>query len=402
MADTTGRDKEQPENSGASGARAASEKTKTSGKDGGCSNDRKMSDFISKSSSILDKFTGAMQGFEKKASQIDSLVQEVNQLKQSLKKRENTASADSDASPTKQAKYKPTIEVDEDSDDSDIETLLNRPKQHAENVPEDSPFFDDFEDFFGEEQQVGDNIQDHVAKKLNKALRPSKTDSTAVKDLVDSYKRPQNMDALQCPRIDGFLWRQLKTSTKAQDAQKQATVKHLNRAAIPLVKALDHACSSNTPDSALLTKCVWDSFKFMCDSIHSVNQSRRQEVRKELSPKFKVLCSEDHPTSALGLFGDNLQEASKALDATKNIQMTNTTITSRQNQLPFLGKGKGGDHNNRPFQNPHPSQQSTFKPQGRQYGHQHNQQNRQKPWHHLKVKSDNYGHNSHKSRQQRR
>ena len=66
--------------------------------------------------------------------------------------------------------------------------------------------------------------------------------------------------------------------------------------------------------------------------------ARKEAAKLELLSKYKQLCSDEHKTSATGLFGDNLQEDAKALDATKSIVMT---VRGKEQGKGFLSKGRG-------------------------------------------------------------
>ncbi|XP_060569377.1 uncharacterized protein LOC132727805 [Ruditapes philippinarum] len=199
--------------------------------------------------------------------------------------------------------------------------------------------FDELEQFFNEEKDVGPKLQEKVALKLNAALRPSKVNDEKMKELDKIYKRPENITALQVPKIDHLLWNQLRSSTKSVDIQRQRAIAHLNRAATPLVLAMDKACNKEGTDVPTLKQAILDLFKIIANSIHKINCERRESVKKELSNKFKSLCSNEHLPSDTGLFGDNLVEVSKALQGEKSIQMTNNSTKDH-----FLGQQRVGNN----------------------------------------------------------
>lgn len=112
---------------------------------------------------------------------------------------------------------------------------------------------------------------------------------------------------------------------------------------------------------------------------------RRESIKKELNFKFKQICSDDHPTTATGLFGDNMVEVTKAIDNSKNIQMTNKDQS-------FLSSGRGGSKTNNykatSYNNNNNSKFRTATPQHPQ---------RQEHWKTSKGKSNIYGHNKAKN-----
>ena len=197
-------------------------------------------------------------------------------------------------------------------------------------------------------------------------------DPEKFKKLKARYQRPANVDSLQIPRIDSILWRQLKPSTKSADHAKQKTIGHLNLVAGPLVQAMDHSYGNTKPDVTVLMKCVSDAFKLIGCSVTTVNQQRRESIKKELAPKFKGICGDDTPVTALGLFGDNLTEQSRHLDSTKDIHMTANTAA-------FLGKGRGDGHKYNPNlstqgKGQYAGHKQQWKPRSQYQQQQHSQQ----------------------------
>ena len=73
------------------------------------------------------------------------------------------------------------------------------------------------DDLYKEESKVGTPISPELAGVLNRALQaiPDGTEKEVdkIRQLRGKYIRQDNMDSLQVPRIDSFLWRQLKRDT---------------------------------------------------------------------------------------------------------------------------------------------------------------------------------------------
>ena len=166
-----------------------------------------------------------------------------------------------------------------------------------------------------------------MATAINESLR-CQVDAEKMRKLIQHYRRPENIDNLLVPRVDTFLWDQLKTSTKSQDVGRQKTIGIINQAIVPLVRALDYTNKMKTPDIKMLTTYVKDSVKMMCGEVNKLNQQCREIIKKEIFPKFRHLCSDAQPVSATGLFNDNLAEQN-ILDSTKGVQMTNKGITNK-------------------------------------------------------------------------
>ena len=352
----------------------------------------KIDRFLKRGEEILDTFTVSIRQFEGHALKIKDLSSSVEQIKADLKKKadcqpvreaadnsrstsscgqpeglttatkrrrvtESCSQPEDDATAPKQKRTtgsscQPVVEAtatvspdftshesdtdddvaDDDVADDDVAAILTTPdvKQSSGDT-----FFEEIDDFFVEEQTLGAPVKETVARVVNKSLRPRKVDTEKIKVMHEKYLRPENLDCLQVPRVDNFLWGQLSTETKAADVTKQKFIGHLNQSAAPLIKAMDHLCENSQPDIAILKECIADSFKGMCASMNTINQQRREHIQKELDPKFKKICAESQ-VSAAGLFGDNLSDQSKQLDSAKEIKMTT------KGKQPFLGQRRGG------------------------------------------------------------
>ncbi len=189
------------------------------------------------------------------------------------------------------------------------------------------------ETFCIEPLATGDAIPEKLCRIVNKSLRNT-PDQEKLKQLQEKYKCPANVENVQIPKIDGFLWDQLKTSTKSMDFLRQKTIGELNLVLLPVIQALIHL-SEDSPEMSQVKECVGDAFKLICHGVNSTNQQRRDTIKKELFPKFKAICGMDHPASATKLFGDNLADESKQLDTSKSIKMT------AKSQHHFWRSGRG-------------------------------------------------------------
>jgi hypothetical protein len=152
-----------------------------------------------------------------------------------------------------------------------------------------------------------------------------------IQPLHQKYKRLSNVLTLQVTKIDKFLWNQLDQCKT--DISKQYVIDVFNKAAAPLLAAMDHAYANDQPDISFLKECIGDSFKSFCSTITKINNQRRDSIRKEVDHSFKSLCASKTNTSAKGLFGDKLQQKSKNADSCRQIKMMNKRI--------ILGKGRG-------------------------------------------------------------
>ena len=207
-----------------------------------------------------------------------------------------------------------------ESEVDEIDKLLTSDKTEEPCCPLEDCMYD-LNTFFVEELKCGDGVKEEVAKIINKSLR-CPPDANKLQERIERNKRPENVTNLQVPRVDSFLWDQLKGGTKSRDVAKQKTIAALNQALVPLIRALNHITGNKSPDVMMLKNYIGDSVKLMCGEVHKINMQRQDTIKKELFPKFKTLCSEDQPVSPTGLFGDDLADKSKSLDTSKSVQMT--------------------------------------------------------------------------------
>ncbi|XP_052804934.1 uncharacterized protein LOC128234622 [Mya arenaria] len=164
-------------------------------------------------------------------------------------------------------------------------------------------------------------MTEKVANTINKALR-GKTDNEKMKKLGEKYKRPSNINNLQTARLEPVLWVQVKNGTKSIDANRQKLIAALNLTLLPIVKALEELHLNKTNSGDKLAEYVGDAFRIAAGQICAINNERRESVKRKLTSKFKPLC-QVATTSATNLLGDDFGEQINALDANKDIKMTN-------------------------------------------------------------------------------
>ena len=281
-------------------------------------NEDKLDQFLKKGADILETFTSSIEAFQNQTMEIKQLQQTVIGLKRKFEGNDDEEGK--------------RIRNDADRDDSSEDEVALM-MDDSETKSED--YITDLDDFFKHEQVVGEKIQERVANVVNKSLRGT-TDNVKIKQVKDKYKRPENVENLQIPKVDQLLWNQLQTSTKAKDAVKQRMVGQLNAGITPLVVAMDHISGNKEPKIEILKECIGDTFKIMCSEINKLNEERREAIKKEIFPHLKTICSSEHPASATKLFGDGLMDQLKNLESGKNIK-----LTARGAQQSFLGR-RGG------------------------------------------------------------
>lgn len=337
----------------------------------------KLDKFIRRGEEILQTFASSIRAFEGQTLEIRNLKSTVAAMNTGIKRKERDQPITQSISKksktdTPTSASNPAIVVSgderESDNETDVDTMMSGVDPNTQSTDQPAQFMD-MDDFFEEESNVSDPVLPQVATMINKNLRKTKIDKQKMKALTDNYKRPANIDCLQVPKVDRFLWRQLSNNLKTVDVAKQQMIDALNKTAGPLITAMNHCCNNPSPDPNLLKQTIGDTFKFLCSSICKTNNERREAIKKELDSTFKSVCTTDMPISATGLFGDNLPEKSKELEIPK-IKMTS--------KVPFLGSGRGSSlphtvtsnygyqtnfnhQQSYPSQNRRPNQQNTNK-----------------------------------------
>ena len=128
-------------------------------------------------------------------------------------------------------------EYEEGSTDDDPLSDIDNVLQH-DDEEDSTDFLHEVEEFFVAEQQCGANVHEGVAKTVNTALRGT-INEEKMKSVWDRNKRPENVTALQLPRVPQTLWGQLTNTTKSLDASRQKMIGQSNQALIPIVKAMN-------------------------------------------------------------------------------------------------------------------------------------------------------------------
>lgn len=219
----------------------------------------------------------------------------------------------------------PKIRCTGSESDSDTESVTNFfVNEECSDNDEDDEFC--LMDFFEDDCETGKAIDDQLAVLCNKALRAQPKENK-IKEVLDKYKRPSNVENMQVPTVNEHLWRQLQPKVKAQDFLLQKSQRHYAAALVPVLKAMEHVKSEGNPN---LKELLGDTFKILSNAIIATSKLRREKIKKELLPVYRPLCNAE--PSATQLFGDKMEDELKKIKETKQI------LTSKK---PFLGKRLG-------------------------------------------------------------
>ena len=216
-------------------------------------------------------------------------------------------------------------------DESDIDDLLDEESEENTVDEEEDDLLNDLEDFFKGQETTGPEVPERIAKITQRALRGEidKEAEKKLKELRKKHKRPSNIDNMQIPTIEPFMWRQLRRGTRSTDFVQIKALESYNYILTPLIKALDLFKSQKDQKKAV--EYVADAYKLIGLTVKTTNIARMEKVKKELHPDYKSLC-DPKKTTATSLMGENMsEEIKKVKESSKNSPF----------ESPFLGR-KGG------------------------------------------------------------
>lgn len=276
--------------------------------------------------SLMGAETISSRGLSELTASINTLNASLGSMKRDIEslKRGETGSGEI---PAKRVR----LEGDDDHSDNN-ESLIDaflHPEPCEAPHGEDDGF--EISQFFEEETETGDAINNELAMLTNTSLR-SKAKKDKIKVMEDKHKRPNNVENLQVLKVEDVLWRQLRGQTKSSDYAIQRLQKNICLSLIPTLKLMQHLKQGG--DSLTTKELVGDIYKVLVHTYVESNEARREKIRQELLPKYRKVC--DEPASVTKLFGDKLEEN------IKKMKETSTSLTPVTNKKPFLSKRGGG------------------------------------------------------------
>lgn len=253
-------------------------------------------------------------------------------------------------------------EDEEEIQPLDIDDILD----NEDDGGSEDDLANELDSFFEEQSETGEKLNsEKIAKAANRSLScPVEEDK--IKEIRKKYKRPENVEFMQTPQVDHFIWRQLSRDVRNVDVQLQKATGQMVQGLIPILKAVDHINDNKTLDKGVLKPLIVDAFKMMAHSVASNSKTRRERIRNAVLPKFRNMIQKSKPSATL-LLGDKIKEEVKAL----NEKSTAVTQSAGSKQA-FLQKRGGAAQYNR--QRSIPYKNSSGKPRKWQQDHHKKQQ----------------------------
>lgn len=168
---------------------------------------------------------------------------------------------------------------------------------------------------------------------------------------------PENCQSVRVPAVNLEVWSRMAPHTRSNDIKLQIVEKLLCKAIVSLRILTDKLLKEKEASEDKSQKCVktvkttLDAVRLIGQAQQELNGFRRMEIRPDVNPEYKQLCSASHIKTTKLLFGDDLTKSIKDLNETNKMK---GKLTQRfKGRSKFANKGKSF-LGQRPFHNANP------------------------------------------------
>ena len=187
-----------------------------------------------------------------------------------------------------------------------------------------------------------DKVHDKLADNINLSLRKrlSKKDQ---RDILDQYKRPENVDNMSVPKVNIELWEDANQNMKNKD-MNLSKIQALILTACASVTEIVQKCLTKNKDGITTKECT-KALVSLSAAFTELTQVRRESFKSGMNHDYKSrLCSTDNEPSTKWIFGDDLGKKIKDIHDTKSISsklvMRRDKGFEKLRHHPFSKKGK--------------------------------------------------------------
>ena len=198
-------------------------------------------------------------------------------------------------------------------------------------------------------EEVNESLADIVSSLVKDRLPEDK-----LKQKLQKYPRPVNIEGLKTPRINPLIWGQISSNTQQSDAKSQKGQHVLIGAASAIVKAVNHVLKADSSNKELITMLT-DALAFILQCNHDTNHSRRLALKKELHKDFAALCSVNSPSCEY-LFGDLSKLTKEISDANKLAKKVRPSVSSSRYKKQYNNQNNRSSHRYCPYPAATPNQ----------------------------------------------
>jgi hypothetical protein len=213
-----------------------------------------------------------------------------------------------------------------DLDASDADEALNSliegdDSNHDSSSDDEISALKELSEFFGDEDKTSEPLSSELAKIMEKMFS-SKTNSDKIKDILNKYDRPKNINSVSAPKVNKIIWESMSAKNRASDIKLQTTQNLVGKAMIPTLRLFDMLLNSKKGmvDLKKAKQLCGDILKFQKCVFHNLSYKRREQIiQPEKNKQFVSLCSAE--SSSENLLGDDLgSQVKNVMDAKKLAQ----------------------------------------------------------------------------------
>lgn len=243
--------------------------------------------------------------------------------------------------------------LDNQSEREAIESVVTTDVEDEEEgeIEEDQEdWIEEFAGSYGNAEATGPDLPNNLATLITKMLKTRLTDDKE-KQLLEEFKRPDNVPMLGNPRVNSDVWSKLKPATKTADLK-------LAKAGEKITKALTANAQVASQLSELRQKVLGETRKVVKEvlkttldalqvgaaALQDINQRRRDNMRFDLHPSYRSLCNVPKEETET-LLGDDLSDKVKTISQANSLGVR-LGSHGEGNRRPFLGQYRQQNHQN--------------------------------------------------------
>jgi len=241
-----------------------------------------------------------------------------------------------------------------DVDDIDIYASQSDAFLSDNEGPEKETIFSNIK-IINSEESKGDKISDEWAKIIKESFY-SKKDKEDVKKLRESFPVPNNY-SMPTPKLNVEIWQLLNSYQKRSDVSMSMIQRNIIAATSGVVSLVQDVISKNKIDKKKLIQKSTDIIGLLGVASKEVSLKRKLFIRSALKDEYKDLVSVNNNDEKIEkdsdkLFGDNLSDNIKDLKLRNKLKGASSNKShnyknryepyTKNNRLPFLGKGRRG------------------------------------------------------------
>ncbi|XP_071088844.1 uncharacterized protein [Haliotis cracherodii] len=207
-------------------------------------------------------------------------------------------------------------------------------------------------DTFKLQEKTGPPVDTAVADLIT-GLVSTRLDVKRKVEIFDKHDRPDNCPRLKAPKVNNEIWRIMEPASRSQDVKAQKVQDIICKGLVPIAKVVNTLCTKDMNDIHIpdVVATLVDGVAVLAAANYELSMRRRDAIRFDLKPEYKVLCAHNTPLTE-NLFGDNVAEQIKDLSETNKMigrvsQSNNVAPNYRFNPLKmtrgnFRPRGRGG------------------------------------------------------------